>query len=91
MEPLAYEPFEIGLALDWKIAPPGKALADPGSASVNFAPGHRGYTPLSPVHLSSKIMTTQDVGRVRELVRYPVKSMAGISVESADAPCNPAR
>ena len=57
----AYEPFEIGLALDWKIAPPGKAIADPGSASINFAPGIRGYLPLAPVHMNHKIIPNNDV------------------------------
>ena len=60
-EPLAYKPYEVGLTLDWKIAPPGKAIADPGSASINFAPGIRGYTPLSPAHLSNEIKPNDDV------------------------------
>lgn len=62
VQPLTYEPFEVGLALDWKITPPGKAIADPGNANVSFAPGLRGFTPLAPVHLRAKLQSNADVG-----------------------------
>lgn len=43
-----------------------------------FAPPH---VPL--IHLTTGSLTMTPIGRVRELVRYPVKSMAGTPVESA--------
>jgi hypothetical protein len=58
--PLAYEVFEVGLPLNWKIAAGGTAISDPDSASLMFAPGLRGYMPLSPVHLKFEVNASND-------------------------------
>ena len=49
------------MALDWKITAPGNAISDPANASVIFAPGLRGFTPLAPVHLNTSIEPGADV------------------------------
>ncbi len=62
VEPLGYEYFEVGLPLNWIVGPKAAAIADTNNASTQFAPGMRGYLPLSPVHLSMMISPTLDAG-----------------------------
>ncbi|MEL7273022.1 MAG: glycoside hydrolase TIM-barrel-like domain-containing protein [Pseudomonadota bacterium] len=49
--PLEIELGELGRVLNWRVAPIGRALNDPQTASAQFAPGLRGERPYSPVHL----------------------------------------
>ncbi len=60
-EVLAYDSAEVGLDLDWVVAAPGNVVADPANANVSFAPGKRGYLPLSPVRLQAMIQANDDV------------------------------
>ncbi len=60
VQPLVYEPFEIGLQLDWRVGRSGNAISDPANASQVFAPGARGYKPHSPVHLHVVVDTADN-------------------------------
>ena len=60
--PLTYEPHEAGLALNWRIAPTGRAVSDPGNAGLTFTPGVRPFIPLQPVHLRLDIAANGDAG-----------------------------
>ena len=60
-EVLTYDSAEVGLSLNWTIAAPGNAVSDPANATASFAPGLRGYLPLSPVSLRTSIQSNDDV------------------------------
>lgn len=54
VEPLETNALEQGAVLKWQIGPTGGAVGDPAFLKAEYAPGHRGEVPFSPVHLRAR-------------------------------------
>ncbi len=58
---LSYEPSEVGLDLNWKVAASGTAISESTNPGQQFVPGIRGYLPYEPVHLRSELQSGDDI------------------------------
>jgi len=61
VKPLVNANDFLGLPMNWAIGPAAKPLNDVQFTRSTFAPGYRGLTPLSPVHLTAGQTETGDV------------------------------